>query len=123
MVSYILLKVLQQSNRWHIYYRKYEKDIPVTDRGGPSVYETSRLPHFLDSLLTDGGEVFGFTRPATIYPRLVLCFRKSMHEIIVRKHNGYSAVSDGLWRKKCETVRAYWREFVTLSVETECLRN
>jgi hypothetical protein len=33
------------------------KAIPVTGRGGPWGYETSRLPHFLNNRLTDGGEV------------------------------------------------------------------
>jgi hypothetical protein len=32
---------------------KKSKAIPVTDRGGPQGYETSRLPHFLDNRLTD----------------------------------------------------------------------
>jgi hypothetical protein len=32
------------------------KAIPVTDRGGPQGCETSRLPYFIDSRLTDGGE-------------------------------------------------------------------
>jgi hypothetical protein len=31
--------------------------IPVTGRGGSLGCETSRLPHFLDNRLTDGGEV------------------------------------------------------------------
>jgi hypothetical protein len=35
---------------------KKDKAIPVTGRGGPQVYETSRLPHFLDNRLTDGDE-------------------------------------------------------------------
>jgi hypothetical protein len=30
--------------------------IPVTGRGGPQGYETSRLSHFLDNQLTDGGK-------------------------------------------------------------------
>jgi hypothetical protein len=34
-----------------------DKVIPVTGHGGPYGCETSRLPHFLDSWLTDGGEV------------------------------------------------------------------
>jgi hypothetical protein len=32
--------------------------------------ETSRLPHFLDNRLTDGGEVVSLTRrPAALYPQ------------------------------------------------------
>jgi hypothetical protein len=37
------------------------KAIPVTGRGGPWGYETSRIPHFLDSRHTYGGEVVSFT--------------------------------------------------------------
>jgi hypothetical protein len=33
------------------------KAILVIYRGGPYYYETSRIPHFLDNLLTDGGDV------------------------------------------------------------------
>jgi hypothetical protein len=33
------------------------KAIHVTGRGGPYGCETSRLPHFLDNRLTDGGEI------------------------------------------------------------------
>jgi hypothetical protein len=36
---------------------RLSKAIPVTGRGGPKCSETSRLPHLLDSRLTDGGEV------------------------------------------------------------------
>jgi hypothetical protein len=36
---------------------RVSKAIPVTGRGGPQVYETSRLPHFLDNRLKAGGEV------------------------------------------------------------------
>jgi hypothetical protein len=32
---------------------KKGKAIPVTGRGGPQGYETSRLPHFLENRLTD----------------------------------------------------------------------
>jgi hypothetical protein len=38
------------------------KAIPVTGRGGPEVYETSRFPHFLDNRFTDDGEVVSVTR-------------------------------------------------------------
>jgi hypothetical protein len=34
----------------------------VTDHGGPQGCDTSRLPHFLDSRLADGGEVVSLTR-------------------------------------------------------------
>jgi hypothetical protein len=33
------------------------KSVPVTGHGDLLDCETSRLPHFLDNLLTDGGEV------------------------------------------------------------------
>jgi hypothetical protein len=36
---------------------KKSKAVPVTGPGGPYGCETSRLPHFLDNLLTDGGGV------------------------------------------------------------------
>jgi hypothetical protein len=35
--------------------------IPVTDNGGPWGCETSRIPHFLDNWLTDGGEIVKLT--------------------------------------------------------------
>jgi hypothetical protein len=37
------------------------KTFPVTGRGDPLGCETSRLSHFLDNRLTDGGEVVGLT--------------------------------------------------------------
>jgi hypothetical protein len=45
------------------------KAIPVTGRGDPCGCETSRLPHFLDNRLTDGGEVSLTRRPAALYPQ------------------------------------------------------
>jgi hypothetical protein len=36
---------------------KKGKAIPVAGREGPYICESSRLPHFLDNRLTDGGEV------------------------------------------------------------------
>jgi hypothetical protein len=36
--------------------------IPITGREGAYGCETSRLPHFLDSRLTDGSEVVSLTR-------------------------------------------------------------
>jgi hypothetical protein len=40
----------------------------VIGRGG---YETSRLPHFLDNRLIDGGEVVSFTRQPPITPKKI----------------------------------------------------
>jgi hypothetical protein len=39
---------------------------PVRDRGGPYGTETSRLPHFLDNRITDGGEVVSLAPFKTI---------------------------------------------------------
>jgi hypothetical protein len=48
------------------------KAVPVTGRGGPYGCETSRLPHFLDNQLTDGGEVVSLTRPGRpLLPRKI----------------------------------------------------
>jgi hypothetical protein len=41
----------------------------LTGRGGPYVCEKSRLPHFLDNRLTDGGEVVSLTRRPPLPPR------------------------------------------------------
>jgi hypothetical protein len=47
------------------------KAIPVTGRGGLQGCETSRLPHFLDNQLTNGGEVFSLTlRPSFILRKI-----------------------------------------------------
>jgi hypothetical protein len=46
-----------------------EKAIAVTGRGDPYGCETSRLPHFLDNRLTNGGEVVSRTRrAAALFP-------------------------------------------------------
>jgi hypothetical protein len=48
------------------------KTVPVTDRGGPEVCGTSRLPYFLDNELTEGGDV-SLTRRLTFYaPRAIV---------------------------------------------------
>jgi hypothetical protein len=53
--------------------------IPVTGTGGQFGCETSRLPHFLDNRLTDGGEVVSLTRRPPFTPRKIpgtqLCYR------------------------------------------------
>jgi hypothetical protein len=46
------------------------KAIPATDRGDQYCCEMSRLPHFLDNRLTDGGEAVSLTRrPAARNPQ------------------------------------------------------
>jgi hypothetical protein len=45
--------------------------IPVTGREGPKGCETSRLPHFLDNRLTDGGEVVSHRRRLPFTPRKI----------------------------------------------------
>jgi hypothetical protein len=44
------------------------KAIPVTEHAVPYGCEASRLPHFIDSRLIDGGEVVSITlRPTALY--------------------------------------------------------
>jgi hypothetical protein len=47
------------------------KAIPVTRRERPQGYETSRLPHFLDNQLTDGGDVVSLTLRPPYTPRKI----------------------------------------------------
>jgi hypothetical protein len=47
------------------------KAIPVTGHEGPEGREMSRVPHFLDSRLTDGGEVVSLTRRPLFTPRKI----------------------------------------------------
>jgi hypothetical protein len=60
---------------------KEGKAIPVTYPGGPLGCEMSRIPHFLDNRLTDGGEVVSLTRRPLFTPRKIpgthLCHRLS----------------------------------------------
>jgi hypothetical protein len=51
--------------------KKKGKAIPVTGREGPYGCEMSKLPHFLDSQLTDGGEVVSPARQPPFTPRKV----------------------------------------------------
>jgi hypothetical protein len=53
-------------------YKKKSKAIPVTGRGGPYGCETSRLSHFLDTRLTDRGEVVNLMRRQPFTPRKIL---------------------------------------------------
>jgi hypothetical protein len=46
----------------------YGKAIPVTGHEDRQSCETSRLPHFLDNRLTDGGEVVSLTRRPPFTP-------------------------------------------------------
>jgi hypothetical protein len=48
---------------------KKGKAITLAGRGGPEGYETSRLPHFLDNRLTDGGEVSSLTHRSSFIPQ------------------------------------------------------
>jgi hypothetical protein len=55
---------------WH-FSRGKGKAIPITGRRGPEGCETSRLSHFLDSRLTDGGEIVILTRWTLFTPRKI----------------------------------------------------
>jgi hypothetical protein len=47
------------------------KAIPLTGRGGPYGCQTSWLPYFLDSRLSDGGEVYSRTRRPPLTPKMI----------------------------------------------------
>jgi hypothetical protein len=47
------------------------KAIPVTDHEGPYGYEMTRPPNFLDSRLTDGGEVLNLIHRPSFTPRKI----------------------------------------------------
>jgi hypothetical protein len=47
------------------------KTIPATGRGNPQGCETSRLPHFLDNRLTDGGEFVSHICQLPFTPRKI----------------------------------------------------
>jgi hypothetical protein len=49
-------------------FLKEGKSLPVIGRGGSQGCEKSRLPHFLDNRLTDGGEVVSPTRAGRPFP-------------------------------------------------------
>jgi hypothetical protein len=54
------------------------KAIPVTGRGGSYGYEMSRITHFLDNLLTDGGEIVSLrSRPLFTTSRFLVLFSVS----------------------------------------------
>jgi hypothetical protein len=50
------------------------KAIHVTGSEGPYGCETSRLPHFVDSWLTDGAKVVSLTRQPPFTPQEVSCY-------------------------------------------------
>jgi hypothetical protein len=53
----------------HVLGKAKVKAIPVTGRGGAWSCEKSRLPHFLDNRLTDGGEVVSLRRRPPFAPQ------------------------------------------------------
>jgi hypothetical protein len=56
---------------WILNCRKIGKDISVPGRGGPWCCERSRVPHYLDKRLTDGGKVVSPTRLPPFTPRFL----------------------------------------------------
>jgi hypothetical protein len=63
-----ITQILRKRGTVHIFWGCKSKAIPVTGRGGPCGCETSRLAHFLDNLLTDGGKVVSPTRRPPFIP-------------------------------------------------------
>jgi hypothetical protein len=55
----------------HVRYIEPFKAIPVRACGGLYGCDTSRLPHFLDNRLTDGGEVVSLMRRPPLTPKKI----------------------------------------------------
>jgi hypothetical protein len=62
---FVLTILLRDLSKWD---KKKKEAIPVTGCGGPEGCETSRLLHFLDNRLTDGGVVVSLTRRTPFAP-------------------------------------------------------
>jgi hypothetical protein len=62
------LFAVSQNGRALVRFHCNGETIPVTGSGGPYVCETPILPHFLDSLLSDGDEIVSPTRRPPFIP-------------------------------------------------------
>jgi hypothetical protein len=64
------------------------KNFPVTGHGGPKGCGASKLPHFLDTWLTNGGEVLSLTCRLSFTERKIpgthFRYRLSQHQAIVQ---------------------------------------
>jgi hypothetical protein len=76
------------------------KAIPVAGRGGQWSCEMSRLPYFLDSRFTDGGEVVSLTRRPHFTPRKIpgahFCYglsRPQGHTVLGRIRSNKNSVT------------------------------
>jgi hypothetical protein len=69
VTSQKILFVIATSVRTPQKGKKKGKIIPVTGLGGPWGGERSRLPHFLDNWLTDGGKVVSLMRRPPFIPQ------------------------------------------------------
>jgi hypothetical protein len=65
------LHEITEEKIFKFHHFKKGKAIPVTRREDPYGCETSRLPHFLDNLITNGSEVVSFTRRPPFTPRKI----------------------------------------------------
>jgi hypothetical protein len=75
------------------------KDIPVTGRGDPWGCERSRLPHYLDKRLTDGGNQP--CAPASLYPQVSLLRFLREREIFKQ---GFGMNISGIAKEECKDV-------------------
>jgi hypothetical protein len=95
--------------------KKKGKAVPVTGHGGPLGCETSRLSHFLDNRLTDGGEVVCLMCQPPFTPRenpggTHFCQRLS-------RQQGHCAAATIKWIEKSnDLVRIWTRELTACSI-------
>jgi hypothetical protein len=72
-VNHNIFEIMEAAINVSQYHKVHKsKAIPITRCEGPQDHETSRLPYFLQSRLTGGGEVVSLTRLPPFTRRKIL---------------------------------------------------
>jgi hypothetical protein len=99
---------------------KRSKTLPVTFRGNRQVCETSRLPHFLENRLTDGGKVVSLKQGPSFTVRQIFgtCFCQNLSRS--QEHNAAGRIT--ATEKFCELIGNLTRGLPACSMYLDKLR-